>query len=357
MSLHTVKQPLVQLNSSIHLSKWNSLHHPIEFILQRKDFGLMMKSKISGYVRLKINGTLPSSLAVGQNVSFVVGTIKTTAKVTQLIQPNIIVTDSTQAGTYHSGYVNLVDAYKNYFVETEIFGVNESNVYVSLGISRNTPTTDGVIKISIQEWLRTQARYENEFLYNALNKAQRGEGTRFDIRYRECYNGNTYAFSSLNTLNLFYWTNSAKQIQEQYGFNMGDFVPSLDVDRTKKAKFQSVFKKPTYFKGYPFSLNFIYSDNLLNYNINKIEKTYNINRIEVASTSDVLNMAQRQNSNRLMLKQGYTSNIKTVDVWLESGAINNNDSFNSGGIFWTGVFNHFKPLSPVFEINPIKLER
>lgn len=354
MSLQVIKQPLVELNGRIHLSKWNSLHHPIEFKLQRRDFELQSKTKVSGFVRLKINGTLPGSLAVGQNVSFMVGTIKTTAKVTQLIQPNIIVTDSTQAGSYYSGYVNLVDAYKNYFVETEIFGVNQSNVYVSLGISRNTPTTEGVIKMSVQEWLRTQAVYENQFLYNALNKMQRGEGTRFNIRYRECYNGNTYAFSSLNTLNLFYWTNSAKQIQEQYGFNMGDFVPSLDVDRTKKAKFQSVFKKPTYFKGYPFSLNFIYSDNLLNYNINKIEKTYNVNRVEVASTSDLLNMAQRQNSNRLMLKEGYTSNIKTVDVWLESGSINTNDTMNSDGIFVKDVFSPFKPLSPIFSNSPIQ---
>jgi hypothetical protein len=99
---------------------------------------------------------------------------------------------------------------------------------------------------------------------------------------------------------------------------MGSFVPTYDNSRTDKAKFQSVFKRPTYFVNYPFSLNFIYSDNMLNYQVTRKEQTKDINGNIIATTTDNLNMASRLFANRLMLKQGYTSNIKTVDIWLES---------------------------------------
>jgi hypothetical protein len=346
MSLQVIKQPLVNING--HLSKWNSVHQSIEFQLQRSDFGLTFRQKISGFVRLKIAGTIPSAVQVGHTLKFKTLNVVTTAKITQLIQPNIIVTDSTLAGTVYGGTVIFTESYKNYYVETEIFGVNDSNVYVSLGTSRNTPTPEGIVKINVQEWLRTQTEFENQFAYNVINKMIRGEGTRFNIRYRENYNGNTYGYSTLSSLNLFYWSNSAKQIQEAYGQNMGDYVPTLDNARTQKAKFQSVFKKPTYFPGYPFSMNFIYSDNLTSYQIIRKEKTFNLNGVEIAETSTNLLMSQRQNANRLMLKEGYTSNVKTIDLWLESGSLNPNDAFNNNGIFTPAVFNPFKPLESIF---------
>jgi hypothetical protein len=99
---------------------------------------------------------------------------------------------------------------------------------------------------------------------------------------------------------------------------MGSFVPTFDNTRTDKAKFQSVFNKPTYFVGYPFSLNFIYSDNMLNYQVIRKETTKDINGTTIATTSDNLNMNNRLYANRLMLKQGYTSNVKTIDIWLEA---------------------------------------
>ena len=342
MSLQVIKQPIVSINGQ--LSKWNSVHQSIEFQLQRSDAVLTSRQKISGFVRLKIAGTIPSAVQVGHTLKFKTLNTITTAKVTQLIQPNIIVTDSTLAGTVYGGSVIFSDSYKNYFVETEIFGVDNSNVYVSLGISRNTPTPEGIVKVNVQEWLRTQTVFENQFTYNAINKMIKGEGTRFNIRYRENYNGNTFGFTTLSSLNLFYWTNSVKQIQEIYSQNMGDFVPTIDNSRIDKAKFQSVFKKPTYFPGYPFSLNFIYSENLANYSISRREITHDLNGNQIASTTDVLNMSQRQNANRLMLKQGYTSNVKTIDLWLESGSLNPNDAFNNNGIFTPAVFNPFKPI-------------
>jgi hypothetical protein len=58
-------------------------------------------------------------------------------------------------------------------------------------------------------------------------------------------------------------------------------------------------------------------------------------------------MNSRGYSNRLMLKQGYTSNVKTIDVWLES-----NSATIWSPIQWTEDYSHevfspFEPFSPV----------
>jgi hypothetical protein len=345
MSLDVVKQPIININGQS--SKWNSVHQPVIFELQRRDFNLVYQQKVSGYVRLKIMGTIPSVVKVGHRLKFrTLGKVNE-AKITQIIQPNVIVTDSTINGTVYTGDVIFSESYKNYYVEVEVFGVDKSDNYISLGTSRNTSGKDEIAKISIQEWLRTLTTFENEFAYNALNKAMKNEGGKFNIRYREVYNGVATAYSSLSTLNVFYWTNSVKQLQEKHGQNMADFVPMVGNVRDEGAKFQSVFKRPTYFVGYPFSLNFIYSDNLLNYQLIKKEKTKNVNGSQIAVTSDNLSMAQRVAVNRLMLKGSYTSNVKTVDVWLEYGDVNTDSALGTGVIFTESVFNPFTPLDAV----------
>jgi hypothetical protein len=57
---------------------------------------------------------------------------------------------------------------------------------------------------------------------------------------------------------------------------------------------------------------------MLNYQVTRKEQTKDLNGNIIATTTDNLNMASRLYANRLMLKQGYTSNIKTLDIWLES---------------------------------------
>jgi len=50
----------------------------------------------------------------------------------------------------------------------------------------------------------------------------------------------------------------------------------------------------------------------------------------IATTSDNLFVAERFFANRIMLKQGYTSNVKTIDFWIETGAA-------TGQRPWTGI--------------------
>lgn len=350
MSLSIVKKPERLING--HLSKWNAVHQPIKFKVQRQDQQVIQKYKFTtpgSTVRIKVNGTIPSIVAVGQRIYYSSSTQKYILTITQIVG-NILITDGLISGTIYGGFVNYIDAYKNYFIETEILVRTTSNVYESIGTSRSKIDSQGIASINVNEWLRTKAVFEDQFLYNVINKAINGEGGKFSVRFKENYNGNALPFRP--TEGIAYWSNSAKQVLEIFGTNMAVYVPTYDDTREERAKFLSVFDKPTYFVGYPFSLSFIYSDNLLNYQIIRKESTKNLNGSEIALTSDNLNTTQRFFVNRLMLKQGYTSAVKRLEIWLETGSSVGSSPIEVPGGYSDGtIFNPFKPTEDTFIIN------
>jgi hypothetical protein len=309
------KNPSILINGQ--KSNWFPVHQPITFEIQRIDANVLQKYNVGGTeIHFKLNISIPSSVKVGQKVYYVQGASSKVLTI-KSISINHLKFDynvSLLSGTY--GYFIFIDAYTHY-IETKVSYINGS-FYEAIGSVKNKTDNLGVAKVSVQELLSTKTINQNDFKYDAINKFQVGEGSKFNIQIREVINGVAGNYTSLNDANVLYYTNSANQIQEKYGYNMGSFVPTFDNTRTDKAKFQSVFKRPTYFVGYPFSLNFIYSDNMLNYQVKRKETTKDINGTTIATTSDNLNMNNRLYANRLMLKQGYTSNVKTIDIWLES---------------------------------------
>lgn len=328
MSTTVVKQPKVAVNADF--SKWQAVHHPLEFHFQRKDSIVGVKYKQAGQnVKLQITQGIPASVQVGQSVRFVSSQQTFTATILSISTFTIEV-DNTTPGSVFGGFVlYLGGLFQNYSLITEILAVDQSNAYVVLGEMNTRANIDGLVKVNIKRWIKTKALYDNDFNYDAINKNVIGESGKYNLRVRESFG--TEELIPEDIVDVFFWTNSAKQIQELFGSNMGEYVPTIDGTRTDKAKFQSVFSKPTYFEGYPFSLNFIYSDNLKNFQITREEQQLDINGAFVGSqTSDDLNATQREFGNRLMLDQGYGPTVKEVEVWLESGAEIPEDEIGNG---------------------------
>jgi hypothetical protein len=309
------KNPSILING--HKSNWFPAHQPITFEMQRIDASIISRSYRNNQITFTLNVIVPSSVKAGHKFSFVQGTKQTLLTIISASGNKIVVAYTSSAYSGVLGYIIFTDSYTSHFIETKVSFINGST-YEVIGSIKNKTDLFGLAKVSVQELLSTKCINQNDFLYNAINKHQFGEGSKFNIQIREVINGVAGNYTSLTDANVLYYTNSSNQIQDKYGYNMGSFVPTYDSARTDKAKFQSVFKRPTYFVNYPFSLNFIYSDNMLNYQVTRKEQTKDINGNIIATTTDNLNMSSRLYANRLMLKQGYTSNIKTLDVWLES---------------------------------------
>ena len=325
MSIYITKRPVQLVNG--HQSKWLPAHQPITFDVQRVDATVIKQQYIfSGgvpsQIRLTINVNLPTSnwnVKVGQKVTYFTAIANKTFTILSVGTNFVTVNFDNVFNSTSGGEVLFNDI--NYHIETTIFSVDKSNTYQNVGKLKSKTNTLGLSQVSVQDLLSTKCINQNDFLYNEINKGIAGEGSRFNIQVREYYGSTPTGIINVTKSNLSYFTNSANQIQNEYGYNMANYVPTLDAGRTDKAKFQSVFARPTYFPGYPFSLNFIYSDNMLNYQLIRVEDAKDINGTIITNTTANLNLAHRELANRLMLDGTYTSNIKYIDVWLESGEI------------------------------------
>lgn len=353
MPIYSITQPEVELNGEV--LKWNAVFHPMTFEAQRMDALVDMVfnpglGQIGTYV--KVQGSYHLDLSVGDTFEYFDpnGNVYE-YEVASISGQNIVTTTTGATGVTYGGYCLFPTIRKNYHVVVEIFYAESSVQWVSLGTMRVVPDINGLIKIRPNRWLQPLATLQNDFNYDEINKAMQNEGGRFSINVQEIYDGSVGAVALL--VGNYYWSNSAKQIGEVYGTNMADYTPTVDSVRDK-AKFLSVFDKPTYFVGYPFSLNFLYSDNLGNLQITREEERFDVNGASVDTQSDNLAMSERFHNNRLMIDGNYASNIKELDVWLQAGAANTEGTIYEPGIYDDPVFEPWDddPNQPV--IQPVK---
>lgn len=348
MSIAVIETPNTDVNG--HVSKWQAVHEPIKYTLERQDQQVQTKYKPNlGTVRVQVIGSLPIQVEVGQRFLWVSGTQSEIFTITQ-IQGNILITDSQTAGTVLGGHVVYLDGYNNYFVETQVLYVGV-NGYELIGTFKNKTDLKGRVILNVANVLKTVCEYDNTFDYVTFNKALTGEGGAYNIKFREIYNGIEQPLSNPFGL-VQYFSNSSKQILELYGSNMGEYVPTLDDTRTDKAKFLTVFDKPTAFKNMPFALSFIYSDNLLNEQIEAESIGYNSNSVSIFNDTKILDQYQRAEVNRILLIDGFTDDVKTFEYWLQTtGVTIETPPFDDGAIFEPGVFEPFQPTKPA-PLNP-----
>lgn len=310
-------------NVGLNISKWNATHHPIKFQVQRRDYEVTLgKSGTSLIVTFSV--TASALVSVNDTLFFQSSssTYYGTAIVTSLSGYNATCTILTGSLPFNQyGFVNL-DSRENFYIKTKIWGVQGliGNLsYYLLGTSTNRPNGQGLANVDVSTYLKSNVDYINEFDYDVLNQLDSNLGGMFNVSFSENWTGYEGAFSGLSETDLNYYTNSAKQIQDTFGSNMGEYVPFLLYGGGEtKAKFLSAFTSPTYFKGFPFDLSFIYSESIFGFEVKKYEQTKNINGSTVASTSDMLDFNDGIGVHRLMLKEGYASTVKTVDVWLDN---------------------------------------
>ena len=343
MSIAVIKTPNVDLNGLP--SKWQAVHEPINYTLERQDQQVQTKYKPNlGTARVQLIGSLPLEIAVGQRFLWVSGSLSEVFTIIQ-IQGNILITDSQTPGTVLGGHVVFLDGYNNYFVETQVLYV-DTNGYNLIGTFKNKTNLQGQVDLNVSSVLKTVCEYDNKFDYTTLNKAIKGEGGKYNLKFREIYNGIEQPLSNPFGA-VQYFSNSSKQILEQYGSNMAEYVPTLDATRVNKAKFLTVFDKPTAFKNMPFSMSFIYSENLLNEEIEMIQNGYNINDIEFWNGEEVLDYFQRAQVNRLMLIDALTDDVKTLEIWLQTtGNTITTPPLYGGNTFEAGFAEPYEPVDP-----------
>lgn len=303
--------------------------------MQRKDKQISVTSNFDGNSRVGSSTAFPADVVAGQSIYINSGPYVGVFTVLSVhnTPSYYIVIDAPYTSHTVSGFVNFLDAYENYYVETIVYGITIANAYYEVGTMVNKPGSDGISAVDTAAFLKTIVSFQDTFTYDQLNKRDETMSGRFNIQYREVYNGVAQAWSGVSSTLVYYFTNATKQVQQRYGSNVGEHVPFVNADTTEqKAKFLSDFAKPTYFPGFPFSLAFIYADTLAGLAVSKFERKKDLNGVAIATTEFELSTGQSLYVNRLMLEQGYDSSVKEVDVWLEAGGASCQQYFEEGYI-------------------------
>lgn len=320
MSIAVIEYPKVDVNgNTATVSRWNAAHHPIKFKIRRQDVDVFYSINSTG--GLTVYASSVSGLTVGGSVY-----VNSGANVGNGVILSIDTGSNSFECTFENastilqggGFFNNLSR-ENYYAVTRILGVDAANQYYILGESINKPSANGEMIVNVQVWLKSLLDYIDTFQYDVTNWKDETLGGRFNIVYAEYWTGHDGEFSAVSGDNLFYFVNAAKQIQDLYGSNMGEFVPFINYATDDvRAKFLSDFERPTYFPGFPFSLDFIYSDSIATYEVYKKEKHVDLNNFTPYTGSVLLDANQRNGVNRMTLEGDYDPEINKLNVWLES---------------------------------------
>ena len=300
--------------SSATPSRWSSVHQPIFFKGCRRDTSVTKVQLLNGVFRVLLPNAPPAGLVAGMKCWLVSGQTNAEVTVVAVSGNQIAVSGNIQPYSV-GGYINFTTLRRNYYVTLTVYVSTENNTYQRVGAMDVRPAVNGVFDFDPHGYLLSYAELDDRFLYNAINKKQVRQGSRFVFTYKENWTGSANTESRPSSANTFYWANGIKQLQEKYNFNLAKHVlfPSLDT-----AKFMSDFDKPTYFPGFPFSLSFIWSDKVAGRQLQRVEDDF---VGAVAATN--LDASQGLAVNRVMLAGGYPSSVSEIDVWLnDNGAIN-----------------------------------
>ena len=326
MSITVIKDPSALVEGDVkYKSKWSSVHHPMVYEMQRTDY-YMTFTKDKGAIKCAANmpNKNPLPISVGDTV-FLINEATGASGSFVVLYFNGFDRFEVSGSSYFnsSGFGSLtINSRLNYHVLTNIYTVSEQNQYTLAGQSINTPNTNGVVKVDVSSFLKQQVDYVDTFDYSLTNDKDLTLGGGFAITYSENWTGHAGEFSGINSDNLRYFVNSAKQIKDLYGSNMGEYVPfylgTPSQTDLPEAKFLTDFKNPTVFKGYPFSLSFIYGEQLAGFDIQYHNSYTDINNNLLSINDYSANIAKSQSVNRFSIDTNINVDTKTIYAWLDT---------------------------------------
>ncbi|HRP59983.1 MAG TPA: hypothetical protein PK833_06805 [Vicingus sp.] len=209
---------------------------------------------------------------------------------------------------------------ENYYLKIKV-----KVAVVEVGVLRvKQAAFDDNISADVSGYLRGALPLLDTYNYTTLNVGDTNLSNYFQIEVSENWNGSEGSYDTSFT-DKFYFTWAVNQLGSIYDGNLGVFVPFTNyAGNETRAKFLSDFDSPTYFVGYPFSLDFIFNDDLdtATYAILKKEQKFNINRVSQSTSTNQLakTSSEKGKINRMKLTESYTG-IRTIDVWLEKASI------------------------------------
>jgi hypothetical protein len=265
MSLTVTQRPSTTIGGNT--SRWNAAKNPIVYKMTRKDYNITALANSGGALQITVNTNL-TTLTSAQGGPVVAGAkiwvvtdngaynaLYTVVSVTNVA--NSVVTFS--AGTYTvaatTGYINLMQR-TNYRVQVGIY--NAANSLIST--LAYSPDKSGNVIIDVSTPLLNTLSVDNlaDYVTGFVTQDETTAYVKFYIRYTELWT-NSAETETNDSANQFFALYGARQIGDLYGGNLAEYV-NYD-NGNPLAKFLTRFERPSIWRGYPFSIHTITSDN------------------------------------------------------------------------------------------------
>lgn len=338
-------------------SRWNSAHQPMIFGLQRKDFiavpfSVGVDVETVGFIipNFADYGLTPEEyLGVSVYCGDSSGLYDDSGVITESATVGVggadlyITTDIPWLGVGTSTWFNIHrDGYR---IEMTIELIRPTDNQVKEIVFEVRPFKEGRAEVQVQNFIKQNLRKELAYDYSTVNGIDKNAWGKFTLKWREVWKGNTTE-ALVSDPYTYYFVDGVKYIGNAYGQNFMDYIPVL-ADVTP-AKFLTMFDRPTFFEGYPFSMGFIYPDQA--YNTLELElpaipmrlqqERFNMSNQTLNTQTNILDYGKSPGTALVKLVGTMPAGTDSIDVWLDTGTIVPLSYYESGYVA-EGYFDSF----------------
>jgi hypothetical protein len=263
MSLSLIESPARELPTGV-LSRWVSVaDSPVMFRFQYSSdntYNALTYEIVSEQLIITLDSDIGTALQIGDFIRITDGF--------DFYYPAITKVETVNSPSVTKLTTNFT---QNYGFEQEVNQWFQSDYYVTVLINvegefiqsvKLYPFKDGRINFNVAQYLLIQLKNIEEYTFDNQNSKDLNASKQFKLVYTEFFRGQT---TSCEETDVFHATNSANQILDAYDSNRGLFVPSIlpvSPEEVLKGKWLSKFDSPKIWDGYPFSLSFIFPQDI-----------------------------------------------------------------------------------------------
>lgn len=346
MSFLITRRPEKQYGANVKFSRWTALHNPYIFEFTREDYHanntLIRPAYHATLPTVWLDGdpvTIPTFIEAGDRIYLNSGMYNGVYTV-HSVSGQYVTLDTPYIGNGGNGRLNMVDRLQNFKAYINIYDRVTNDVIDTV---YPKPDGTGLLLFDVSGALRSIVETQATINQSDINRPNKGISSGFKIGYGVTYRYVSGAVTTDVTVpevvdsSFYYWISAAKQIDgditegmDGIGQNMKEYVPK-DLSNTY-AKFLTIFEKPTYFEGFPFTLSFLYDEDFESKYLQRHQQDLNINAGNVGSeTDDELLVTGRYYANQMKVRTP-NAGTKSFDVWLETG-----DAITNGGVVNGGL--------------------
>lgn len=261
---------------------FNAAGQPICYKLRREDYQFNQINDDTGLAQIQINGTDLTEYFEVDDTVYVEGIGSTTVTASAFSGGNTLVTtDVTFTGTA-TGYINNNSKRTDYKIEVEVFSSDNESLGPRIV---HDPGENGEVIVNVSAIVKTFTSAEWEDV--TVDGVEEETSLEFYIKYQEFFDITYWDLVDdvSNKIVAVFATipmmlgSPPNFTRYQHGGNLLDYCPEND---TKQ--FLTRFDKPTMWRGFPFTLSFLWSVTSINRRVRQLDSENN----ELADTVTVL---------------------------------------------------------------------